>query len=150
MKKKLTLLAAMTMLGSVEAAIAADAPGGHDTIIRNGTIYDGSGKPGYLGDVAIDGDRIGYVGPHAPGKGRSEIDARGKAVVPGFVNMLAHPEESLLIDKHALSDLKQGVTLEVMGEDSMGPLNPKMKQDMLTHQGDIKFPVDWTTLGEYL
>src|SRR5262245_37505177 len=116
MKKNLTLLAAMAMLGTVESAIAADAPAGHDTIIRNGLIYEGSGKPGYVGDVAIDGDRITYVGPHAPGKGRNEVDAHGKAVVPGFVNMLAHPEESLLIDKRALSDLKQGVTLEVMGE----------------------------------
>jgi N-acyl-D-amino-acid deacylase len=134
------------------ASVAAAEPGGtsHDTVIRNGLIYDGSGKAPITGDVAIDGDRISYVGPHAPGTGRSEIDAHGKAVAPGFINMLAHPEESLLIDGRALSDLKQGVTLEVMGEDSMGPLTPAMKKDMASHQGDIHYDVNWTTLGEYL
>ncbi len=122
----------------------------HDTVIRNGLIYDGSGKPPFVGDVAIDGDRISYVGPHAPGTGRAEIDAHGKAVSPGFINMLAHPEESLLVDKRALSDITQGVTLEVMGEDSMGPLTPAMKADMTRHQGDLHYDIDWTTLGEYL
>jgi N-acyl-D-amino-acid deacylase len=79
-----------------------------------------------VGDVAIRGDRIVYVGPHAPGRSAEDFPARGKAVAPGFVNMLAHPEESLLIDGRALSDLRQGVTLEVLGEDSMGPLSPEM------------------------
>ena len=122
----------------------------HDTIIRHGLIYDGSGKPPFPGDVAIDGDRIAYVGPHAPGKGRIEVDAHGKAVAPGFINMLAHPEESLIIDGRALSDLRQGVTLEVMGEESMGPLNAAMKTQAVSQQVDIHFDVDWTTLGEYL
>ncbi|MDP9090881.1 MAG: D-aminoacylase [Pseudomonadota bacterium] len=122
----------------------------HDTIIRHGLIYDGSGKPPYTGDVAIDGDRIAYVGPRAPGKGRSEIDVHGNAVAPGFINMLAHPEESLIVDGRALSDLRQGVTLEVMGEMSMGPLNSAMKAQAVSQQGDIHFDVDWTTLGEYL
>jgi N-acyl-D-amino-acid deacylase len=144
------ILLMLTAIGVSASAAAADAALTHDTIVRQGLIYDGSGKPGFIGDVTIDGDRISYVGPHAPGKGRSEIDAHGKAIVPGFINMLAHPEESLLIDKRALSDLMQGVTLEVMGEDSMGPLNAAMKKDMLSHQGDLHFDVDWTTLGEYL
>jgi N-acyl-D-amino-acid deacylase len=122
----------------------------HDAIIRDGLLYDGSGTPPYTGDVAIDGDRITYVGRHAPGKARTEISAQGKAVAPGFINMLAHPEESLLVDGRALSDLRQGVTLEVMGEDSMGPLTPSMKAEMVQQQGDIHFDVDWTTLGEYL
>jgi N-acyl-D-amino-acid deacylase len=131
-------------------ATAAPAKVQHDTVIRNGLIYDGSGKAPFHGDVAIDGDRITYVGPHAPGTGRSEIDAHGKAISPGFINMLAHPEESLLVDKRALSDITQGVTLEVMGEDSMGPLTPLMKTDMKSHQGDLRYDIDWTTLGEYL
>ncbi len=129
---------------------AGRAPPLHDTIIRHGMIYDGSGAPGHRGDVAIDGDRIAYVGPHAVGHGRIEVDARGKAVTPGFVNMLAHPEESLLADGRALSDLRQGVTLEVMGEGSMGPLNDRMKDEGRRQQADIKFDIDWTTLGEYL
>src|SRR5262245_28385248 len=81
---------------------------------------------------------------------RARVDAHGKAVAPGFINMLAHPEESLLIDGRALSDLRQGVTLEVLGEDSMGPLTPRMKELDLQRQGDIHYPIDWTTLGEYL
>ena len=143
------MLVALAITGLVLPALAAPA-GPHDTVIRNGLIYDGSGKPPFVGDVAIDKDRIVYVGPHAPGKGRTEIDAHGKAVSPGFINMLAHPEESLLVDKRALSDITQGVTLEVMGEDSMGPLNPAMKADMKRHQGDLHYDIDWTTLGEYL
>ena len=128
---------------------AADAPR-YDTVIRSGLVVDGSGALPYKGDVAIKGDRIAYVGPHAPGKGKAEVDARGKAVAPGFVNMLAHPEESLLVDGRALSDLRQGVTLEVMGEISMGPLNAAMKADAVRQQSDVRYDVDWTTLGEYL
>ncbi len=132
------------------SAIAGTPSRSHDIIIRGALIYDGSGNAPYVGDVAIDGDRIAYVGRHVGGKARTDIDASGKAVAPGFINMLAHPEESLLVDGRALSDLRQGVTLEVMGEDSMGPLSPAMKADMLHQQGDIHYEVDWTTLGEYL
>ena len=121
----------------------------YSTVIRHGTVYDGSGTKPFVGDVAISGDRIVYVGPAAPGKGAVEFDAAGKAVSPGFVNMLAHPEESLLIDGRALSDLRQGVTLEVMGEMSMGPMNAAMKAD-LQRQVDPSVKIDWTTLGEYL
>jgi N-acyl-D-amino-acid deacylase len=122
----------------------------HDTVIRNGLVLDGSGHTPFVGDVAIDGDRIAYVGPHVEGRGKLEINARGKAVSPGFINMLAHPEVSLLVDGRALSDLRQGVTLEVMGEGSMGPLNDRMKAEALSEQSDIHFDVDWTTLGDYL
>ncbi len=145
---------AIAMMALVIAALAAapvDAAGEHhELIIRNGLIYDGSGKAPYVGDVAIDGDRIAYVGRHAPGRSGREIDVHGKAVAPGFINMLAHPEESLLVDGRALSDLVQGVTLEVMGELSMGPLTPAMKDEMVRQQGDIHYDVDWTTLGQYL
>jgi N-acyl-D-amino-acid deacylase len=122
----------------------------YDFVIRGGTIYDGTGNAAFQGDVAIQSDRIVYVGPHAPRSGRKEVDAHGKAVSPGFVNMLAHPEESLLIDGRALSDLVQGVTLEVIGESSMGPLTPEMKTKMLQRQTDLQYPITWTTLGEYL
>ena len=136
---------------SLLAAPLLAAPGDlHDVIIRHGMIYDGSGKPPFAGDLVIDGDRIVFVGAHARGKGRDEIDAHGKAVAPGFVNMLAHPEESLIVDGRALSDLRQGVTLEVMGELSMGPLNAAMKAQAASQQADVHYDVDWTTLGEYL
>jgi N-acyl-D-amino-acid deacylase len=122
----------------------------HDIILRNGMIYDGSGEKPYRGDVAIDGDRIAYVGPHIAEAGRSEIDVKGMAIAPGFINMLAHPEESFFADGRALSDLAQGVTLEVLGEDSMGPLNSTMKKLAVERQSDIHYEVTWTTLGEYL
>lgn len=123
----------------------------YDLLVRGGTIYDGSGNPGFTGDVAISGDRIAYVGPEAPGKARREIDARGSAVAPGFINMLSWSNESLLIDGRGQGELRQGVTLEVMGEgESMGPLTPAMKDELIAGQGDLKFAVEWTTLGEYL
>jgi N-acyl-D-amino-acid deacylase len=144
------VLAALVVLASVGAAPALAAGPQHDVIIHDGLIYDGSGKPPYRGELTIDGDRITYVGPHATGHARTEVDAHGKAVAPGFINMLAHPEESLLADGRALSDLSQGVTLEVMGEDSMGPLTPHMKELAKQRQSDIHYDIDWTTLGEYL
>jgi N-acyl-D-amino-acid deacylase len=132
------------------ASPSTAAPPDYDVVIRGATVYDGSGGAPFVGDVAIRGDRISYVGPHAPGHSAEEFPARGKAVAPGFINMLAHPEESLLIDGRALSDLRQGVTLEVLGEDSMGPLSPEMKRLGKQRQADVKYDIDWSTLGEYL
>jgi N-acyl-D-amino-acid deacylase len=127
------------------------APKTYDLILRGGTIYDGSGHKPVVGDVAIDGDRIAAVGALGSARGKTEIDAKGLAVSPGFVNMLSWATESLLVDGRAQSDLRQGVTLEVMGEGgSMGPLNDAMKKETVEQQGDIKYPVTWTTLGEYL
>ena len=134
------------------AAPTAPTAGGasYDVLISGASVYDGSGGEPFVGEVAIAGDRIAYVGPKAPGSARERLDAHGKAVAPGFVNMLAHPEESLLADGRALSDLRQGVTLEVLGEDSMGPLSPRMRELGVQRQGDIHYAIDWTTLGEYL
>ena len=130
----------------VSAAPAAD----YSVLIRGGTIYDGSGGAPYTGDVAIRGDRIVYVGPHAAGRAARTVDATGKAVSPGFINMLSWANESLIADGRSLSDTAQGVTLEVMGEgESMGPWNPAMKKLEIQRQGDIKFPIRWTTLGQY-
>jgi N-acyl-D-amino-acid deacylase len=143
-------VAVSTLAVMMPAVLAAPVTALHDLVLRGGTIYDGSGSAPFVGDVAIDADRITYLGPPRALDGRTVLDVRGQAVAPGFINMLAHPEESFLIDGRALSDLTQGVTLEVLGEDSMGPLTPKMKDLMARREGDIKFPVTWTTLGEYL
>src|SRR4029077_10574582 len=117
------------------AVFAAPQDGSpYDVLITGGSVYDGSGGEPFVGDVAIRGDRVAYVGPHAVQAARERIDAHGKAVAPGFINMLAHPEESLLIDGRALSDLRQGVTLEVLGEDSMGPLTAPMKRLAIRRQ----------------
>ncbi|HEX8842797.1 MAG TPA: D-aminoacylase, partial [Sphingomicrobium sp.] len=133
------------------ATSAAPAPADYSVLIRGGTIYDGSGGAPYVGDVALKGDRIVYVGPHAPGRAARVVDAAGKAVSPGFINMLSWANESLIADGRGLSDTMQGVTLEVMGEgDSMGPWTPAMKRLEIQRQGDIKFPIRWTTLGQYL
>ncbi|HYX47243.1 MAG TPA: amidohydrolase family protein [Sphingomicrobium sp.] len=133
------------------ATSAAPAPASYSVLIHGGTIYDGSGDTPYVGDVALKGDKIVYVGPQAPGRAARVIDARGKAVSPGFVNMLSWAVESLIADGRGMSDTYQGVTLEVFGEgDSMGPLNPEMKKLALKRQGDIKYPITWTTLGQYL
>lgn len=123
----------------------------YDIIIRNGTIYDGSGSTPFVGDMAIKGDSIVAVGTWEGMRGKVEIDATGKAIAPGFINMLSWATESLIEDGRSQSDIRQGVTLEVFGEGwSMGPLNDKMKKEMQDQQGDIKFNVEWTTLGEYL
>jgi N-acyl-D-amino-acid deacylase len=150
LSKSVFSMLAMLLLAANLVLAAATPDVGHDLVLHGGSIYDGSGGKPFLGDVAIDGDRIAYVGPKRDLSGRIDIDVHGEGVAPGFINMLAHPEESLLVDGRALSDLTQGVTLEVMGEFSMGPLNQKMKELMVARQEDIKFPVTWTTLGEYL
>lgn len=131
---------------------AAAAPPVYDLIVRGGTVYDGSGAPGRVGDVAVVGDSIAAVGALPEGASAKQIvDARGLAVAPGFINMLSWAVISLLEDGRGMSDLKQGVTLEVFGEGgSMGPLSDEMKRLEKTEQGDIKYDVPWTTLGEYL
>jgi N-acyl-D-amino-acid deacylase len=123
----------------------------YDLILRNGTIYDGSGQPPFVGDVAISNDTVTALGKLAEARGRKEMDVTGLAVAPGFINMLSWATESLLYDGHSQSDIRQGVTLEVMGEgESMGPLNARMKKDLASQQGDVRYGIKWTTLGEYL
>ncbi len=141
------------LLGTAMAlagAVAGAATPAYDLIVRGGAIYDGSGGDPVRGDVAIKGQRIVCVGA-CEGQAARTVDAKGKAVTPGFINMLSWSNQSLIQDGRGLSVLKQGVTLEVMGEgNSMGPLNPQMKREALQRQGDIKYPVNWTTLDEYL
>ena len=132
-------------------AVSATPPPDYNVLIRGGTIYDGSGDAPFVGDVALKGDRIVYVGPHAPGRAARIVDATGEAVSPGFINMLSQAQESLIADGRGMSDTMQGVTLEVTGEgSSMGPLTPEMKRLQIKRQGDIKYPFRWTTLGQYL
>ena len=132
------------------APMAVAAPA-YDLLIRGGTIYDGTGGAPYIGDVAVRGDRIVYVGPAREATAARIVDARGLAVAPGFINMLSWSTESLLVDPRGQSELRQGITLEVMGEGwSMGPLNDEMKALAIKQQGDVKFPIEWTTLGDYL
>jgi N-acyl-D-amino-acid deacylase len=122
----------------------------YEIIIRNGTVYDGSGNAGIFTNVAIRGDRIVAMGALSEEKGLVEIDATGLAVAPGFINMLSWANDSLLMDGRSQSDIRQGVTLEVFGEGvSMGPLNEAMKREMIEEYGD-DFDVTWTKLSEFL
>jgi N-acyl-D-amino-acid deacylase len=136
----------------VIALILAGCSGPHyDTIIRHGTIYDGTGGPPITGDLAIRGDTIAAIGDLGKATGTQDIDAQGLAVAPGFINMLSQAQEALIADGRSQSDIRQGVTLEVMGEGwSMGPLTNEMKQLAVEQESDIKYPITWTTLGEYL
>jgi len=123
----------------------------YDLIIHNGMIYDGNGGDPYPGDIGIKDDTIAFIGDLSGISSRLSIDAKGMAVAPGFRNMLSWANESLIEDGKSQADIRQGVTLEVMGEGgSMGPLNPKMKEQMLKGQEDIKYKVEWSSLGEYL
>jgi N-acyl-D-amino-acid deacylase len=122
----------------------------YDVLIRNGTVYDGSGSMGVRADLGILGDKIAAIGALAEERGRIEIDAKGLAVAPGFINMLSFAHDTLLIDGRSQSDIRQGVTLEIFGEGlSMGPLNDAMKREMIEQQGDY-FEVTWTKLSEFL
>jgi len=128
------------------------APAHYDLIIRNGVVYDGTGARARRVDVAVNGDRIAAWLPVGNDAVATQVlDAKGQAVAPGFINMLSWANESLIADGRGMSDTKQGVTLEVFGEGwSMGPYNEAMKAEALKQQGDIRYPIEWTTLGQYL
>src|SRR5947207_8592326 len=128
---------------------AADAP--FDIIIKGGTVYDGTGGEGHVGDVAIRGDRIAGVGDFAKAYAKKPIEARCLAVAPGFINMLSWSNHTLMQDGRMQSEIRQGVTTEIMGEgESMGPLNDRMKARIVREQTDIKFEIKWNALAEYL
>src|SRR5213596_2116465 len=127
--------------------IAAD----FDVIIKNSAVYNGTGSEAQHVDLAIRGDRIAGVGDYKNATAKTVIDARGLAVAPGFINMLSWSTESLIQDGRSQSEIRQGVTTEIMGEgESMGPLNDRMKERLLREQKDIKFEIKWNTLAEYL
>ena len=147
--KRIFSLTFAVIICSILAACAA--PVSYDVILRNGMIYDGSGGQPYIGDVAFDGDLIVALGDIGEATAATEIDVQGLAVAPGFVNMMSWANESLIEDGHSQSDIRQGVTLEIMGEgESMGPLNDVMKAEMVRLQSDIHYDIEWTTLAEYL
>ena len=148
--RRLEVPIAALLAALASATSWAAGPRTHDVVIANGMIYDGSGAKPYTGEVAVDGDRITYVGPARALRGKVEIDAHGRAVSPGFIDMMGHSEESLLIDGRAVSGLRQGVTLDIFDEQSKGPLTREMARLMKAREGDLKYDVTWTTLGQYL
>jgi N-acyl-D-amino-acid deacylase len=138
----------LTLASTLLITSACSTKPEHDVIIRGGSLYDGSGGPALVTDLAIDGDRITAIGHLEKHVGRSEIDATGLAVAPGFINMLSWANESLIQDGRSLGDIYQGVTLEVMGEGtSMGPMNDKMKQERIDRQNDMEKQAERFMLG---
>jgi N-acyl-D-amino-acid deacylase len=122
-----------------------------DVIIKNGTIYDGTGGEPQHVDLALRGDRIVGLGDFKTAKAKNIVDATGLAVAPGFINMLSWSTESLIQDGRSQSEIREGVTTEIMGEgESMGPVNNRVREHMVREQADIKYDVTWTTLAEYL
>ena len=145
------VVAALLLLAGCAPAPVREAGERYDVLIRNGVVYDGSGAPGKRADVGIRGDRIAALADLGRASGTIEIDAAGQAVTPGFINVLSWANESLIIDGRGMSDIKQGVTLEIFGEgESGGPLNEVMKADLRKRQRDYTYDIDWTTLGGYL
>jgi N-acyl-D-amino-acid deacylase len=141
---------ALAVLLLALACIAVARSQQYDTIIRGGTLYDGSGAAPTIGDVAMQGDRIVRVGKLSDAHGKIEFNAKGLAVAPGFINMMSG-EDTLFADGRSQSDIRQGVTLEVFGEgESMGPLTPEMQKYFQARQGDIQYPITWSTLAQGL
>jgi N-acyl-D-amino-acid deacylase len=144
-------LAAAVAVSLSCATAGTGTVGGYDVVIRGGTTYDGSGGAPSVTDIGVIGDSIAFIGDLSRARGKTDIDARGLAVSPGFINMLSWATESLIHDGRSQGDIRQGVTLEVFGEgSSMGPINDQMRTQMIEDQGDIRFEVPWTTLGQYL
>ena len=130
---------------------SSPGPADFDVLIKDGTVYDGSGAEPKQADIAIRGDRIVGIGDFKAAKAKAVLDAKGLAVAPGFINMLSWSTVSLIHDGRSQSEIRQGVTTEIMGEgESMGPVNDRVREDMIRQQIDIKYDIKWNTLAEYL
>ena len=142
----LRTLPVLLMVAAINMAFAAE----YDVLIRNGTVYDGTGAPPYMADVAISGDRVSAIGDFAQNSADLEIDASGFAVAPGFFNMLSHAHLSLIEDGRAMSDVLQGVTFEVLSEVSLSPLTDATAKFWSTSFVEEDVEISWRSLGEYL
>jgi len=151
MFRSVALFAWMLMATAVPLMAQTQATQAYDVILRGGTVYDGTGTPGRIADIGIRGDRIAAIGDLKNAAGKTVLEAKGLAVAPGFINMLSWSTDSLIADGRSQGEIRQGVTLEVMGEgNSMGPLTDEMKRRAVEQQGDIRYDIAWTTLAEYL
>jgi N-acyl-D-amino-acid deacylase len=144
MRRKILLIAVSVLL------ISCGGKPDFDVVLRNGLVCDGTGSPCTPGGVAISGDKIAKTGDVSSDRGRIDIDVHGQVIAPGFINLMSS-HEGLFADGRGLSDLLQGVTLEIFGEgESMGPLTEEMRAEMVSQQADIKYEVTWHTLNEGL
>lgn len=142
MLKTLTVV----LMAVANVAVAAQ----YDTIIRNGMVYDGTGAPPFVADIAIDGDRVSAIGNLDQDSADLLIDADGLAVAPGFFNMLSHAHLSLLSDGRAMSDVLQGVTFEVLSETSLSPLSDATAELYSKRAGASGVELNWRSVDDYL
>src|SRR5882672_2608441 len=146
----LSLILATILLFSLFHNSTSAAKPTYDLLIKNGLVIDGSGRPGYLADVAITGDRIAAIGKLKNAAATREIDAAGMVVAPGFIDMLGQSETYLLIDSRAMSKVMMGVTTEVTGEgESIAPINERLIKEQEDFNRRYKLTIDWRTLDEY-
>jgi N-acyl-D-amino-acid deacylase len=146
-----TVLSMLAPLLPAEQTPSPQNSADFDVIIKGGTVYDGTGADPKHSDVGIRADRIAGIGDFSTAHAKTVIDANGLAVAPGFINMLSWSNESLIQDGRSQSEIRQGVTTEIMGEgESMGPVNDRVREHMLREQSDIKYEIKWNTLAEYL
>lgn len=139
------------LTASLFLSIACGEQRTYDVILKNGLVYDGNGGEPYVTDIGINNDTIGFIGDLKNASAKNKIEVNGMCVAPGLINMLSWANASLIVDGRSQSDIKQGVTLEIMGEgSSMGPLNAALKNQRQQALTDIKYTIEWTTLGEYL
>src|SRR6266446_2605630 len=145
------IFSVLSSLLAAEASGSPQNPTDFDVVIRGGTVYDGTGAEPKHADVAIRKDRIAGIGDFKMAKAKTVVDANGLAVAPGFINILSWSNQSLIQDGRSQSEIRQGVTTEIMGEgESMGPVNDRVREHMLREQTDIKYDIKWNTLAEYL
>ena len=140
-----------SFLAVLSVALLPSAPAAtFDVVLRNGLICDGTGSPCTRGGVALNDDKIAKVGDISQDHGRTDLDVNGQVIAPGFINLMSGPD-ALFADGRGLSDLLQGVTLEIFGEgESMGPLTDEMRAEALRQQSDIHYDIPWHTLDEGL
>lgn len=144
-------LAALAFLFLTLLSCNEEKSTGNRIVIKNGTIYDATGTPPFVGDILIQDDTIATIAKPGILRGGTEIDAKGLVVAPGFINMLSWSTETLIADGRSMSEIMQGITLEVMGEgNSMGPVNDSMRLDAEADMGDVKYKIEWSTLRGYL
>lgn len=145
-------VAALALVLGLLAGCQTAPPRRVDLLIDNAMILDGRGGEPYRGQIAIGAGRIVAAAPALRGIHPARtVDAGGLAVSPGFINVLSWAPDSLIYDGRGLSDLKQGITLEIFGEgDSYGPLTSESRAEMLKTQGDIRYEITWTSLGEFM
>src|ERR687886_649963 len=132
----LVIMVAVAMYGVRSARAQSPA---YDILIHGGHVVDGSGNPWFAADVAVKGGRIAAIGRLSGATASRVIDARGRVVAPGFIDLHTHSDLSVLADPTAQSKVRQGVTLDVLGEStSVAP------RDGLKEEGG-----DWTTFTAY-